>query len=124
MAGSSMVTKYWPAHTDNFNYGRNGYKVNGIVIHHAVTTDINVIGRVFSQPKRYGSAHYGVGGREVHQYVDEKDTAWHCSNLWGNYNTIGIENTNSKLGGDYPVSDETLNTLCGRTCRLKSFARM
>lgn len=111
MAGSYLVTRWWGAHTDNFTYGRGGYRVNGIVIHHAVTTDINVIGTVFSQPGRYGSAHYGVGGNQVHQYVDENDTAYHCSNWWGNQNTIGIECVNSSLGGDYPVADDTLETV-------------
>lgn len=111
MAGSPMVTRWWGAHTDNYTPGRGGYRVNGIVIHHAVTTDINVIGTVFSQPGRYGSAHYGVGHNEVHQYVDENDTAYHCSNWWGNQNTIGIETVNSYLGGDYPVADDTLETL-------------
>ena len=111
MASSYLVTRWWGAHTDNFTYGRGGYRVNGIVIHHAVTTDINVIGTVFSQPGRYGSAHYGVGGNQVHQYVDENDTAYHCSNWWGNQNTIGIECVNSSLGGDYPVADDTLETV-------------
>lgn len=111
MASSPMVTRWWGAHSDNYTPGRGGYGVNGIVIHHAVTTDINVIGNVFSQPGRYGSAHYGVGGHEVHQYVDENDTAYHCSNWWGNQNTIGIETVNSALGGDYPVADDTLDTL-------------
>ena len=112
MVSSPMTTRVWIANESNYTRGRGGYNVNGIVIHHAVTTDINVIGRVFEQYGRGGSAHYGVGGREVHQYVDEIDTAWHCSNWWGNQNTIGIETVNSALGGDYPVSDETLETLC------------
>lgn len=111
MTSSPMTTKVWLASPSNYTVGRGGYTVNGIVIHHAVTTDINVIGRVFEQYGRGGSAHYGVGEREIHQYVDEDDTAWHCSNWWGNQNTIGIECVNSALGGDYPVSDQTLETV-------------
>lgn len=111
MVSSPMTTRVWLADSSNYTRGRGGYNVNGIVIHHGVTTNINVIGQVFSQPGRGGSAHYGVGGKEVHQYVDETDCAWHCSNYWGNQNTIGIETVNSSLGGDYPVSDETLDTL-------------
>lgn len=42
MASSPMVTKWVGAHTDNYTVGRGGYKVEGIVIHHAVTTNINV----------------------------------------------------------------------------------
>ena len=110
MASSPMVNKWVGAHPDNYTIGRGGNNVNGIVIHHAVTTDINVMDNVFLQPGRYGSAHYGISGLAVHQYVDENDTAYHCSNWWGNQNTIGIEFVNSSLGGDYPVSDETLWT--------------
>ena len=111
MVSSPMTTKVWLADPSNYTVGRGGYNVNGIVIHHAVTTNINIIGQVFSQPGRGGSAHYGVGGNEVHQYVDEVNTAWHCSNYWGNQNTIGIECVNSALGGDYPVADDTLETV-------------
>lgn len=112
MAGSSMVTKRVTIPTSNYTKGRGGYKVRGIVIHHAVTTNIKSVDTTFTNPNRHGSAHYCIDGKEVHQYVDENDTAWHCSNYWGNQNTIGIENVNSSLGGDYPVSDETFDTLC------------
>ena len=92
MAGSSMVTKRVTIPTSNYTKGRGGYKVRGIVIHHAVTTNIKSVDTTFTNPNRHGSAHYCVDGKEVHQYVDENDTAWHCSNYWGNQNTIGIEN--------------------------------
>ena len=112
MKGSSLVTKVWPANASNYGKGRGGYKVNGIVIHHAASTSLDSIGQVFSTYGRGGSAHYGIGGKQVHQYVDENDTAWHCSNYWGNQNTIGIENTNSTKAPNWEVSDETFDTCC------------
>lgn len=77
MSQSSMVTRQWWANGTNYTVGRQD-KIRGIVIHHAASTSLDSIGQVFSQPGRGGSAHYGVGGKQVHQYVREEDTAWHC----------------------------------------------
>ena len=83
MSESPLVTRKWWADPSNYTKGRRGYKVNGIVIHHAASTSLNSIGQVFSQKGRNGSAQYGVGGKEIHQYVSE-----------------------------WRVSDETFDTLC------------
>lgn len=112
MSNSSLVTKKWWANPTNYTKGRNGYKIRGIVIHHAASTSLNSIGTVFSQKGRNGSAHYGVGGKQIHQYVDEANAAWHCSNWYGNMGTVGIETTNSTGAPNWKVSDETFNTLC------------
>ena len=111
MSQSTMVTRQWWANSTNYTAGRQD-KIRGIVIHHAASTSLDSIGQVFSQPGRGGSAHYGVGGKQVHQYVREEDTAWHCSNWAGNSATIGIETTNSTGAPDWKVSDETFDTLC------------
>lgn len=105
-----MVTKQWWANPSNYTAGRTD-KIRGIVIHHAASTSLDSIGQVFSQPGRGGSAHYGVGGSQVHQYVREEDCAWHCSNWNGNNATIGIETTNSTGAPDWKVADDTFNTL-------------
>lgn len=111
MASSPLVTQWIGCNPTNYNAGRGGYNVIGIVIHHAVCLNISAMDNVFQRANYGGSAHYGVWGNTVHQYVDEGDTAWHCSNYWGNQHTIGIECVNSALGGDYPVADDTLETL-------------
>ena len=110
MSQSSMVTKQWWANASNYTAGRTD-KIRGIVIHHAASTSLDSIGQVFSQPGRGGSAHYGVGGSQVHQYVREEDCAWHCSNWNGNNATIGIETTNSTGAPDWKVANDTFNTL-------------
>lgn len=111
MTSSPMTTQWIGCNPTNFNTGRGGYSVNGIVVHHAVCLNIASMDNVFQRANYGGSAHYGIWGGDIHQYVDENDTAWHCSNYWGNQNTIGIECVNSALGGDYPVADDTLETL-------------
>lgn len=110
MSQSSLVTRQWWANPSNYTVGRQD-KIRGIVIHHAASTSLDSIGQVFSQPGRGGSAHYGVCGPQVHQYVKEEDTAWHCSNWAGNNATIGIETTNSTGAPEWKVADDTLRTL-------------
>ena len=111
MSESSLVTKKAWANKANYEVGRAGYKIKGIVIHHAVTTNISAVDATFANPSRQASAHYTVGGKEIHQHVSEANTAWHCGNYYGNHATVGIETVNSTLAPDYKVSDESLNTL-------------
>ena len=111
MSESSLVTKKAWANSANYEVGRAGYKIKGIVIHHAVTTNISAVDATFANPSRQASAHYTVGGKEIHQHVSEANTAWHCGNWYGNHATVGIETVNSTLAPDYKVSDESLNTL-------------
>ena len=110
MSESSLVTRKWWANESNYTKGRTDI-IRGIVIHHAASTSLDSIGTVFSQYGRGGSAHYGVGGNQIHQYVSESDCAWHCSNWAGNNATVGIETTNSTGAPDWKVADDTLATL-------------
>lgn len=111
MSESSLVTKKWWANGNNYEVGRAGYNIKGIVIHHAASTSLNSIGTVFSDPGRRASAQYGVDGKNIHQYVSEANTAWHCGNWYGNHATVGIETTNSTGAPDWRVSDQSLDTL-------------
>lgn len=110
MSQSSLVTKQWWANETNYTKGRSD-TIHGIVIHHAASTSLDSVGTVFSQAGRGGSAHYGVKGNQIHQYVREEDTAWHCGDWLGNCCTIGIETVNSTGAPDWLVDDDTFNTL-------------
>ena len=87
----------------NFWVGRKGYRPEAIVIH---IMDGTLIGTDswFTNPASQVSAHYGIGKNgEVHQYVQENDSAWHAGrvdapvwkltkpNINPNLYTIGIE---------------------------------
>lgn len=66
-------------------------------------------GNVFHQHQ--ASAHYGVNGRNIGCYIDEKDTAWHCGNFKYNQKSIGIELANDQgASGRWHVSDKTIDT--------------
>lgn len=59
---------------------------------------------------REASAHYGVDGRFVRQFVNDTDYAWATGNTFGNEHGISIEHANTTLAPNYEVSDETIQT--------------
>lgn len=108
MSNSSLVT--YRHITKHKNSGRGGHKIEKIFVHHmAGVLSVQQCGNVFNT--RPASAHYGVSGTAIGQYVDEKDTAWHCGNFAWNQRSIGIELANSTgAKGGWMVSDTTLHT--------------
>ena len=104
MANSPLVTE------ENYNvgghltYGRQGTKIDTIVLHHnAATTD--VIPGVWQT--RPASAHYQVTPNAIRQCVDEGNVAWHAGNWAMNLRSIGIEHLNSTGAPNWDVADET-----------------
>lgn len=96
----------------NFTEGRNGYKVELIVIHIMAGT-LAGTDSWFGSPKSKVSTQYGIGKKgEVHQYVGEGDMAWHAGrvsnpsfklykpNVNPNWYTIGIEHEGEDLSKD------------------------
>ena len=113
MSKSSLVDVNVPAYAGNFTYGRSGRSIEAITIHHmAGVLTAEQCGAIFQQVGRYGSSHYGIGndGR-IASYVDEEDTAWTNSNWDSNCKSVTIETSNSQTGGNWPVSDNALNSL-------------
>ena len=110
---SSLVNVVIPASESNFTYGRDGRSLRKITIHHcAGVMSAESIGYLWQNPSRECSSHYGIGndGR-IGQYVDESNTAWTDSNWESNCTSVTIETSNCSCGGDWPVSDEALNSL-------------
>lgn len=113
MAISSLAKERYPAYVGNYTQGRQGTKINKITIHHmAGVLTAKECGAIFQRPGRNGSSHYGIGYKgEIANYVDEANIAWTDSNWASNCRSVTIENSNSSTGGDWPVSDATLNSL-------------
>lgn len=108
MSNSSLVT--YRHIVTNKTLGRSGNKITKIFVHHmAGNLTVKQCGSVFDN--RQASAHYGVNGFAIGQYVDEKDTAWHCGNFYWNQRSIGIELANDGgAGSNWHVSDKTIST--------------
>ena len=113
MSNSSLVNITVPANINNYMIGRNGVKISEITIHHmAGVLTAEECGRLFQNPNKASSTHYGIGKNgETGLYVDEKNTAYANGNFESNLRSVTIEVSNSTVGGDYPVADNVLNIL-------------
>lgn len=102
-----------------YNKGRAGHKIEYFTIHHMIildnqTRDVSplVACRNVWINGREASAHYGVSGDYVAQYVYDDDTAWTNGNLDSNRRSITVEHANKTLDmpgteNDYLVDEKT-----------------
>lgn len=109
MVVSKLATKYM---FENFGAvrwnSRGGTPITTIVVHHAATTNFDIMPGVWKD--REASAHYGIGpDGTIRAYVDEEKRAWHCGD--GNSNSIGIECTNISGDPTWKVSEKTIDSL-------------
>lgn len=112
MAVSPLATESYPAYAGNYSGPEARKNITAITIHHmAGVLSAQQCGAIFQRPGRNGSSHYGIGvNGEIAWYVDENCVAWTNSNWPSNQCSVTIENSNSSTGGDWPVSDATLNS--------------
>lgn len=113
MSKSSLATEIYPAYAGNYTQGRSGRKIEAITIHHmAGKLTARQCGSIFQTVGRNGSSHYGVGYEgEIACYVEEENTAWTNSNWDSNCKSVTIETANNINGGNWSVSDKSLNSL-------------
>lgn len=126
MGYSKLAEKFMPAHSNNYQKGRSGYKICKITPHHmAGKLTAKRCGELFQNPSRYASANYGIGyNGEIYCYVDEDNRAYTSSNKANDCQAITIEVANSQNGGDWPISDASwasLVNLCTDICRRHGF---
>lgn len=111
MAHSSLATQYIG---ENKNYSNPSYRTgkNLIVVHHmaGILTPVQCNNALRG---RSGSIHYAIGNDGAIGWgIDEDEVAWHAGNWPINQRSIGIETSNSAIGGDWPVSDAAFDSLC------------
>lgn len=90
-----------------YSRGRYGLDWQAIVIHISECPTMDVLDGTFTGGGREASAHFGVGGTTVHQYVALGDTAWAVGNWEWNKRTVSIEHVGTTAN---PPSYETLDT--------------
>ena len=112
MGKSPLCTEGYPAYSGNYTTGRQK-KIRCITIHHvAGKLTARQCGAIFQTVGRRGSSHYGIGyNGEIAWYVDENDTAWTNSNWDSNCESITIETANDENGGNWHVSEASINSL-------------
>lgn len=100
--------------TKHFTKGRLGSKIKFVVVHH-----MTIIGKGDGRANdacyrvwqsRKASAHYGVDGSFVRQFVWDSNYAWATGNVVGNRSGISIEHANSEAGPKWKISDTTWKT--------------
>lgn len=110
MAVSPLATIAVPAYEGNYSGPDARTNITEITVHHmAGVLSAEQCGQIFQRPGRNGSSHYGIGvDGEIAWYVDENCVAWTNSNWPANQRAVTIEFSNCETGGDWPVSDATL----------------
>lgn len=107
-----MAYQYEFKPSPNYTTGRRS-PITTIVIHWMVGT-LSSTDAVFSRRSSGVSAHYGIENNKVHQYVRERDTAWHA--ISANPFSIGIEHSaapgRSATDATYKTSAELIAQIC------------
>lgn len=126
MSNSKLVnyTKLSP----NCTKPRN-HKIDRITIHHmASNLTVQQCGNVFASSSRKASANYGIStDGKVGMYVEEANRSWATSNAANDHRAVTIEVANSKVGGNWPVSDVAiakLIDLCADICKRNGIAKL
>ena len=99
----------------HFTKGRES-KIDTIVLHWMAGT-LASTDATFTGGAREASAHYGIEGAVVHQYVHDGDTAWHSGDRATNQRSIGIEHSAAPGRPASPATIATSVTLCVALCR-------
>lgn len=112
MSNSKLITETYPAYEGNYTKGRNT-EIKAITIHHmASKLTAKECGAIFQRVGRKGSSNYGIGyNGEIALYVDEENTPWTNSNWNSNCESVTIETSNDEVGGNWHVSDKSLESL-------------
>lgn len=95
------------------NYSRRTAAISKITIHHAagVGTAQSIVDS-FIPAKRKASANYCIGNDgKIGQSVLECNRAWTSSSSWNDNQAVTIEVSNSKAGGDWPISEAAYHAL-------------
>ena len=123
---SKLTNKTVLAHSSNYTKGRKGYKVCKITPHHmSGVLSGEQCAKIFQRSSRNASANYCIGvNGDIVCCVDEDNRAWTSSSAWNDCQAITIEVSNSKTGGNWPISNaswKSLVKLCVDICTRYKF---
>lgn len=94
----------------HFTPGRRK-KLKRVVIHHMTirgTGSGSALTACYTTwQNRAASAHYGVDGKHIRQFVWDGNTAWATGNSTANHESISIEHANSTTSPNWTISDTT-----------------
>ena len=108
-SGATVITQpvEWVG-TEKYSSGRQGRDWETLVIHTTQIDTLEGVDEEFADTYgRQASAHFAVGGSDIHQYVDLRDTSWAVGDWNWNTRTVSIEHVGTS---EEPPSYETLDT--------------
>jgi len=94
---------------------RNGTRIDHLVVHWMSGT-LAGTDATFRNPDSQVSAHYAVEGTVIHQYVNDKETAWHAGDRAENQRSIGIEHSAAPGRAATQATIDTSVALMTRLC--------
>lgn len=102
------------------NFNKRTGKIQFFAIHHMIIlnrgkTGVSANQRCYDtwiKEGRPASAHYGVDGDYIAQFVYDGNAAWANANYWANHNSIAIEHANETFdlpgtANDYVIDERT-----------------
>lgn len=111
---SNLSQGAYIAHSNNYQKGRNGYKICKFTPHimAGVLTAKQCAVNIFQKPNRIASANYCIGNDgDLVCNVYEEDRAYTSSSRSNDNQAITVEVSNCEVGGDWKISDAAWNTL-------------
>lgn len=111
---SSLAQGAYIAHSNNYQKGRNGYKICKFTPHimAGILTAKQCAVNIFQKPNRIASANYCIGNDgDLVCNVYEEDRAYTSSSRSNDNQAITVEISNCETDGDWRISDAAWNTL-------------
>ena len=111
---SSLAQGAYIAHSNNYQKGRNGYKICKFTPHimAGILTGKQCAVNIFQKPNRIASANYCIGNDgDLVCNVYEEDRAYTSSSRSNDNQAITVEVSNCEIGGEWKISDAAWNTL-------------
>lgn len=95
----------------HYRTGRDGRQIDMIVLHW-MSTDLAGADATFTGGGRVASAHYGIEGTAIHQYVKEADASYNAANWDANMRSLSIEHSAAPGRDATPTTVETSIQVC------------
>lgn len=111
---SSLAQGAYIAHSNNYQKGRNGYKICKFTPHimAGILTAKQCAVNIFQKPNRIASANYCIGNDgDIVCNVYEEDRAYTSSSRLNDNQAITVEVSNCEIGGEWRISDKAWNSL-------------
>lgn len=124
---SSLAQGAYIAHSNNYQKGRNGYKICKFTPHimAGVLSGKQCAVNIFQKPNRQASANYCIGNDgDIVCNVYEEDRAYTSSSRSNDNQAITVEVSNCEIGGQWRISDAAWNALVNLAvdvCRRNNF---